>query len=186
MVEHHKRAPPAANLLDRQFTVLRPNRVWAGDMTVIPTGTGWLHLAVILDLYSRRVVGWAMGNGRGQELSSKALQMAIEQRRPTAGLLHHSDQGSAYFGADYKKQLDEIGAVVSMSRKGDCYDNAVVESFFSNLKNELVHHRRFSSRDEARAAIFDYVELFYNRQRAHATLEFVSPMEYERSNSDAI
>jgi putative transposase len=140
---------------------------------------------VILDLYSRRVVGWAMGSVRDQALGIKALQMAIEQRRPSDGLLHHSDQGSAYFGVDYRRQLDEIGAVASMSRKGDCYDSAVAESFFGNLKNELVHHRRFSSRDEARAAIFDYVELFYNRQRAHATLEFVSPMEYERSNSDA-
>ncbi len=185
-VEHHKRAAAAPNILARQFTVSRPNRVWAGDMTVVPTGTGWLHLAVILDLYSRRVVGWAMGNDRGQALSIKALQMAIEHRRPAAGLLHHSDQGSAYFGVDYQMQLSGIGAVISMSRKGNCHDNAVVESFFGNLKNELVHHRRFSTRDEARAAIFDYVELFYNRHRAHATLQFVSPAEYEHSNGNGV
>ena len=182
MVEHHKRAAPAPNRLDRQFNVSEPDRVWAGDMTVVSTGTGWLHLAVILDLYSRRVVGWAMGTDRSQALSIRALQMAIEQRQPTAGLLHHSDQGSAYVGVDYKIQLEQIGATISMSRKGNCYDNAVVESFFGNLKNEMVHHRRFSTRDEARTAIFDYIEAFYNRHRAHATLQFMNPMEYERSN----
>lgn len=185
-VEHHKRAAAAPNTLNRQFTTSKPNRIWAGDTTVIATGTGWLHLAVILDLYSRRVVGWAMGNDRSQALSLEALQMAIEQRKPTAGLLHHSDQGSAYVGVGYQLQLRRIGAEISMSRKGNCYDNAVVESFFGNLKNEMVHHRRFFTREEARAAIFDYIELFYNRSRAHATLHFVSPVEYERSNRVAI
>lgn len=185
-VEHHKRAAAAANTLDRQFKVSKPNRIWAGDTTVIATGTGWLHLAVILDLYSRRVVGWAMGNDRSQVLSLRALQMAIEQRKPRAGLLHHSDQGSAYVGVDYQLQLQRIGAEISMSRKGNCYDNAVVESFFGNLKNEMIHHRRFFTREEARAAIFDYIELFYNRHRAHATLQFVSPVEYERSNGVAV
>ncbi|MEQ1756037.1 MAG: IS3 family transposase [Micropepsaceae bacterium] len=184
-VEHHKRAPAAPNTLDRQFAVVQPDRVWAGDMTVVPTGTGWLHLAVILDLYSRRVVGWAMGNQRGQALAIHALQMAIEQRSPAPGLLHHSDQGSAYTGADYHALLGKIGAETSMSRKGNCYDNAVVESFFSNLKNELTHHRHFFSREEARAAIFDYIELFYNRHRAHATLQYQSPVEYERSSGVA-
>lgn len=183
-VEHHKRAAAAPNTLNRQFAVTKPNRVWAGDTTVIPTGTGWLHLAVLLDLYSRRVVGWAMGNDRSQVLSLAALEMAIEQRQPMPGLLHHSDQGSAYVGADYQLQLQRIGAEISMSRKGDCFDNAVVESFFGNLKNEMVHHCRFQTREEARAAIFDYVELFYNRQRAHATLEFVSPVDYEELRSD--
>lgn len=183
-VEHHKRAAAAPNTLNRQFAVTKPNRVWAGDTTVIPTGTGWLHLAVLLDLYSRRVVGWAMGNNRSQVLSLAALEMAIEQRQPMPGLLHHSDQGSAYVGADYQLQLQRIGAEISMSRKGDCFDNAVVESFFGNLKNEMVHHCRFQTREEARAAIFDYIELFYNRHRAHATLEFVSPADYEELRSD--
>ncbi len=186
VVEHHKRAPPAPNRLEQHFNVSQPDRVWAGDITLIPTGTGWLHLAVLLDLFSRRVVGWAMGNERSQALSLSALRMAIEQRQPMVGLVHHSDRGSAYVGTLYQTQLDRIGAVVSMSRKGNCYDNAVVESFFSNLKNELIHHRRFASRDEARAEIFEYIEVFYNRQRAHATLRFMSPMEYENSSRMAL
>jgi transposase InsO family protein len=181
VTEHHKLPPPAPNLLNRRFHVALPNRVWAGDMTVIPTGAGWLHLAVVLDLFSRRVVGWAMGNERGQALSLAALRMAIEHRDPTPGLLHHSDQGSAYVGALYREQLDQMGAIVSMSRKGNAYDNAVVESFFGNLKNELVHHRRFATREQARAEIFDYIEVFYNRQRAHATLQYMSPVDYEKA-----
>lgn len=185
MAEHHKRPPPAPNRLAQNFRIGEPDRVWAGDMTVIPTGTGWLHLAVILDLYSRRVVGWAMGNERNQVLSIAALRMAVEQRLPKPGLVHHSDQGSAYVGAFYLNALERIGAIASMSRKGNCYDNAVVESFFGNLKNELVHHRRFSSREEARAEIFDYIELFYNRQRAHATLQFLCPVDYENQNNVA-
>lgn len=180
VVEHHKLPPPAPNLLDRRFHVARADRIWAGDMTVISTRTGWLHLAVLLDLHSRRVVGWAMGSQRNQALSLAALRMAIDHRRPEAGLLHHSDQGSAYVGAIYRAHLDRHGFVASMSRKGNAYDNAVVESFFSNLKNELVHHRNFASRDEARAQIFDYIEVFYNRQRAHAALQYLSPVDYER------
>lgn len=179
MTEHHKLPPPAPNILAQNFKVAQPNRVWAGDMTLVPTGDGWLHLAVLLDLYSRRVVGWAMGNERSQALSLKALQMAVAQRKPAAGLLHHSDRGSAYVGVLYRSRIDRMGAIASMSRRGNCYDNAVVESFFSNLKNELVHHRRFANRQEARAEIFDYVELFYNRQRAHSSLRFLSPAEYE-------
>ena len=181
MKEHHKLAPAAPNRLQQCFDVSRPDRVWAGDMTLVPTGTGWLHLAVMLDLFSRRVVGWAMGNKRSQELSLSALGMAIEQRRPSPGLLHHSDQGSAYVGVLYQAELVRNGATISMSRKGNCYDNAVVESFFGNLKNELTHHRSFASREEARAAIFDYIEVFYNRQRAHATLRYSSPADYERT-----
>ena len=179
MTEHHKLPPPAPNRLAQNFHVGQPDRVWAGDMTVIATGAGWLHLAVMLDLFSRRVVGWAMGNERNQALGIAALRMAIEQRHPQAGLIHHSDQGSAYVGVAYQLELERIGATASMSRKGNCYDNAVVESFFGNLKNELVHHRRFLTREEARAAIFDYIELFYNRQRAHATLRYLSPVDYE-------
>ena len=181
VVEHHKLAPPAPNRLERHFRVDRPNCVWAGDMTVIPTAAGWLHLAVMLDLYSRRVVGWAMGNERGQALSLAALRMAIQNRRPEPGLLHHTDQGSAYVGALYQAQIAQLGAIASMSRKGNAYDNAVVESFFGNLKNELIHHRIFATRDHARAEIFDYIEIFYNRQRAHATLQYMSPVDYENS-----
>ena len=179
MTEHHKLPPPAPNLLAQNFQVAQPDRVWASDMTLIATGAGWLHLAVILDLFSRRVVGWAMGHERSQVLSITALRMAIEQRQPQPGLIHHSDRGSAYVGVSYQLELEKIGAMASMSRKGNCYDNAVVESFFGSLKNELVHHRRFLSREEARTAIFDYIELFYNRQRVHATLRYLSPMDYE-------
>jgi transposase InsO family protein len=181
VVEHHKLAPPAPNHLSRRFHVRERDRVWAGDMTVIPTAAGWLHLAVMLDLYSRRVVGWAMGNERGQALSLAALRMATAHRRPKAGLLHHSDQGSAYVGTLYQAQIAQLGAIASMSRKGNAYDNAVVESFFGNLKNELVHHRVFATREQARAEIFDYIEIFYNRQRAHASLQYVSPVDYENS-----
>jgi putative transposase len=181
MVEHHKLAPAAPNRLQQNFHASESDRAWACDMTVIPTGTGWLHLAVVLDLFSRRIVGWAMGNQRNQVLSISALRMAIEQRRPRAGLVHHSDRGTAYVGTLYQANLVRIGAMLSMSRKGNCYDNAVVESFFGNLKNELVHHRTFASRDEARTAIFDYIEVFYNRQRAHATLQYLSPVDYERA-----
>jgi putative transposase len=186
MTEHHKLPPPAPNILAQNFHVPQPDRVWAGDMTLIPTGDGWLHLAVLLDLYSRRVVGWAMGNERNQALSLKALRMAIDQRKPAARLLHHSDQGSAYVGVLYRTQIDRMGAIASMSRRGNCYDNAVVESFFSNLKNELIHHRRFTSRQEARAEIFDYIELFYNRRRAHSSLRYLSPAEYENVNRVAL
>lgn len=186
MTEYHKLAAPAPNLLKQNFTVSQPDRVWAGDMTVVATGTGWLHLAILLDLFSRRVVGWAMGNKRSQDLSLNALQMALDLRQPDAGFIHHSDRGSAYIGADYQAKLLQIGAEISMSRKGNCYDNAVVESFFGNLKNELVHHQRFATREEARARIFDYIEVFYNRQRAHATLRFLSPIEFENVSLGAL
>ena len=155
-------------------------------MTVVATGTGWLHLAVLLDLFSRRVVGWAMGNKRSQDLSLNALQMALDLRQPDAGFIHHSDRGSAYIGADYQAKLLQIGAEISMSGKGNCYDNAVVESFFGNLKNELIHHHRFATREEARAHIFDYIEAFYNRKRAHATLRFLSPVEFENVSIGAL
>lgn len=180
-VEHHKLPPPAPNRLRQRFTVAQPDRVWAGDLTFIATRTGRLYLAVLLDLYSRRVIGWAMGNEHTQALSLAALRMAVEQRRPSPGVLHHSDQGSQYVGSAYRDELRRHGLVASMSRRGNAYDNAVVESFFSNLKNELIHHRSFVSREEARAEIFDYIEVFYNRQRAHATLQYVSPIEYENA-----
>lgn len=186
MSEHHKLAPPAPNLLKQNFFVPQPNRVWAGDMTVVATGSGWLHLAVVLDLFSRRVVGWAMGHKRDQVLGLSALQMALDLRHPEAGLIHHSDRGTAYVGSEYQAKLHQIGADISMSGKGNCYDNAVVESFFGNLKNELVHHCRFATREEARTKIFDYIEVFYNRQRAHATLRFLSPVAFENLSDVAL
>lgn len=171
--------PAPANLLNRQFTAPAPDRVWAGDITFIPTREGWLYLAVLLDLYSRRVVGWAMSATMNRALVIDALTMAIEHRRPRHGLIHHTDQGVLYATSAYRAVLKQHGLIPSMSRKGDCYDNAVVESFFSNLKNELTWHCRFQTRDAARAAIFEYIEVFYNRQRLHQTLDYVSPVRYE-------
>ena len=171
--------PTPTNLLNRQFTAPAPDRVWAGDITFVPTREGWLYLAVLLDLYSRRVVGWAMSATMNRALVIDALTMAIAHRRPDAGLIHHTDQGVLYATSAYRAILTEHGMIPSMSRKGDCYDNAVVESFFSNLKNELTWHCRFQTRDAARASIFDYIEVFYNRQRLHETLDYISPVRYE-------
>ena len=171
--------PPAPNLLERDFRGLQPDRVWVGDVTFISTREGVLYLAVLLDLYSRRVVGWAMHSKINQPLVTDALQMAIQQRQPEPGLIHHTDQGSIYASSAYRAMLSQYRMIPSMSRKGDCYDNAVAESFFANLKNELTWHRTFQSRDQARSAIFDYIEVFYNRQRLHQTLNYVSPVRYE-------
>ena len=169
----------APNLLNRNFRAPAPDRVWVGDVTFIATREGWLYLAVLLDLYSRKVVGWAMGRQQNRQLVIDALTMAIEHRRPKPGLVHHTDQGILYATSAYRAILTAQHMIPSMSRKGDCYDNAVAESFFSNLKNELTWHHDFRSRDEARAAVFDYIEVFYNRQRLHQTLDYVSPVRYE-------
>jgi putative transposase len=171
--------PPAPNLLDRDFTASQPNRVWVSDITFVPTRRGWLYLATMLDLFSRRVVGWAMSHRIDQRLVLDALHMAINRRRPAPGLIVHSDQGQQYAGSIYRSRLMSHGFIQSMSRKGNCLDNAVAESFFSNLKNELVHHAVFEDRDEARSAIFDYIEIFYNRQRLHQSLGFTSPVDFE-------
>jgi len=173
------RAPLAPNWLGRQFRVLAPNRVWAGDITFISTRRGWLYLAVVLDLYSRRVVGWAMSPRRDAQLVLDALTMALAHRRPAPGLIHHSDQGGQYTSGLYQARLHAAGLVPSLSHKGNCYDNAVVESFFSTVKNEWTFHQTFHDRDQARTALFDYIELFYNRQRSHATLNYCSPVTYE-------
>ena len=171
--------PAAPNLLDRQFTVEAPDRVWVGDITFIPTREGWLHLAVLLDLCSRKVVGWAMSERQNRQLATDALVMAIERRQPRPGLVHHTDQGILYASAAYREILKAHHLVPSMSRKGDCYDNAVAESFFSGLKNELVWSNDFRTRAEARSAIFEWIEVFYNRERLHQTLDYVSPVRYE-------
>jgi len=171
--------PAAPNLLDRNFTIDRPNRVWVGDITFIPTREGWLYLAVLIDLYSRKVVGWAMSDRQNRPLAIDALQMAIERRRPEPGLIHHTDQGILYASVAYREILKVHHMLPSMSRKGDCYDNAVAESFFSGLKNELTWDQDFKTRSEARSAIFEWIEVFYNRERLHETLDYVSPMRYE-------
>ena len=171
--------PVAMNTLKRQFTVEAPNRVWAGDITYVWTAEGWLYLAVILDLYSRLVIGWAMGQRLIGELAEDALAMALATRHPRAGLVHHSDRGSQYAATQYQHVLTTPGMIPSMSRKGNCWDNACVESFFGTLKRELVYHRHYATRDEAKQDIFEYIEVFYNRQRRHSTLGYDSPAEYE-------
>ena len=172
--------PVAPNVLDRRFAVAQPNRVWVGDITFIPTRAGWLYLAVLLDLYARRIVGWAMSPYIDRELVTQALVMALQRRRPKPGLIHHTDQGRQYATGSYRQRLIEHGVELSMSRKGDCFDNACAESFISTLKNELTHHLQFNTREEARTAIFEYIEVFYNRQRLHQTLGYLSPAEFER------
>lgn len=182
IVEHHHTVPAAPNLVQRQFQVPTADRVWVGDMTFIRTRAGFLHLAVLLDLYSRRVVGWAMGERPNLPLAMNALDMALLARLPQKGLVHHTDQGALYSAYAYRDRLSANGMQPSMSAKGNAYDNAVAESFFSNLKNELVHHCDFHTREAARLAIFDYIEIFYNRQRRHQTLGYVSPMQFEQMN----
>ena len=173
------RFPVAANTLNRQFTVESPNRVWAGDLTYVWTTEGWLYLAVILDLYSRLVIGWAMGQRLTGELAEQALLMALTNRQPSAGLLHHSDRGSQYAATHYQQVLTTYGITSSMSRKGNCWDNACVESFFGTLKRELVYHRHYATRKDATQDIFEYIEVVYNRKRRHSTLGYDSPTEYE-------
>lgn len=173
------RFPVAANTLDRAFAVAAPNRVWAGDLTYVWTTEGWLYLAVMLDLYSRRVIGWAMAQRLTVELAEQALTMALANRPPTVGLLHHSDRGSQYAARHYQQLLTRHGLTPSMSRKGTGWDNACVESFFGTLKRELVYHRHYATRDEAKQDIFEYIEVFYNRTRRHSTLGYDSPAEYE-------
>ena len=163
------------NRLNRCFQVAKPNRVWVGDVTYVATRNGWLYLAILLDLYSRKVIGWSMSERNNKQLVLKALDMAIERRRPQSAVLHHTDRGSIYGSDDYQNKLIISGLVPSMSRKGDCYDNAVAESFFSTLKNELFFGQKFISRDRARSEIFNFIEIFYNRQRLHQALNYVTP-----------
>jgi len=168
------------NLLDQCFTASGPDRVWVGDITFVPTREGWLYLAILLDLFGRRVVGWSMRHLLDTKLVVDALSMALGSRRPKPGLIHHTDQGRHYVIGAYTQLMKTHGMRPSMSAKGNCYDNACAESFFSSLKNELVHFHNFNTREEARAAIFKYIEIFYNRQRLHQTLDYVSPVEFER------
>ena len=171
--------PVAPNLLNRQFTVSEINRVWVSDITYVPTRQGWLYLATVLDLASRRCVGWAMRETPDADLALSALRMALGARAPRPGLLHHSDRGTQYACDDYRTLLEEYGIVASMSNKGDCWDNAVAESFFATLELELIIKRDWRTRDEARRAIFKYIETWYNRQRRHSTLGNISPAAFE-------
>lgn len=173
--------PVAPNLLDREFLVDQPDTVYAGDITYIPTDEGWLYLAVLIDLYSRAVVGWAMSERMTAQLANDALMMAIWKRRPPKGLMTHSDRGSQYASALYQKTIKDHGFICSMSRKGNCWDNAPSESFFHTLKTELTHHKRYQTRLEAKQEIFEYIEVFYSRQRRHSTIGYQTPMGYEKA-----
>lgn len=171
--------PIAPNILDRNFDVEVPDTAWVTDVTYIWTLEGWLYLAAILDLYSRRVVGWATSANNDRALALEALARATTSRKPAVGLLHHSDRGSVYASSDYGDALVKIGAVKSMSRKGDCWDNAVAESFFATIKGEMIDHEQYDTRADATAAIGDYIEAFYNTRRRHSSIGYVSPVEFE-------
>jgi len=171
--------PVAPNLLNREFNVARPDEAWVSDITYVWTREGWLYLAVVLDLFSRRVVGWGMGDRLTAEIALSALKMAIGNRKPSAGLTYHSDRGVQYACEAFRKLLELHGFIQSMSRKGDCWDNAVAESFFHSLKTEHVYFEDYKTRAEATGKIFEYIEVFYNRTRRHSTLEYLSPAEFE-------
>lgn len=173
------RLPVAENKLARAFERTAPNQVWVSDITFIPTDEGWLYLATTLDLYSRRIVGWSMKERMTSDLVTDALAMAIAQRHPPAGLMHHSDRGSQYASGAFQRMLSAHGMVCSMSRRGEVYDNAVMESFYATFKRELVHEARYATREDARKAIFEWIEVFYNRQRLHSSLGYRSPADYE-------
>lgn len=175
------RHPVAANLLDRRFNVTAPNRVWVADLTYLRTAEGWLYLAAVMDLYSRRIVGWAMGPRITAELTLEALQQALGRRTVRPGLLHHSDRGSQYAADAYQRMLQRYGITVSMSRRKNCWDNAPIESFFATLKTELIHEETFITREEAKRKIFEYIEVYYNRERRHSTLGLRSPVDFEQT-----
>ncbi len=172
--------PIAPNRLQRRFGAAQPNTCWVGDITYLWTAQGWLYLAVVLDLFSRRVIGWSMSERLHSDLALGALEMALGQRRPAKGLLFHSDRGSQYASRPYRERLKSAGITASMSRPGDCLDNAVAESFFSTLKLELAYRTGWATRAQARAEVFEYLELFYNRRRSHSSLGYCTPVEFER------
>lgn len=173
--------PVAENVVDRQFEPEAPNQVWTADITYVPTREGWLYLAAVEDLYSRQVVGWSMGERIDSRLVVDALEMAVSRRRPAAGLVAHSDRGSQYASEHYQRRLAGHGITCSMSRRGNCWDNAPMESFFASLKKELVHDEDYATREEARVSLFEFIEAFYNRVRRHSSLGYRSPVEYERA-----
>ena len=174
----HKR-PAAPNILGRHFTAATPNQIWLGDLSYVPTEQGWLYLAVVLDLYARRIVGWAMETHLGDVLARKALRMALWRRRPAPALLHHSDRGIQYASTSYRRLLTNNQVVISMSRKGNVLDNAPMESFFATLKKELIHRPHYQTRREAKTNIFNYIETYYNPVRIHSAIQYYSPVTYE-------
>lgn len=174
------------NKLQRQFHAREPNQRWVSDITMIPTRVGWLHLAVVMDLYSRAIVGWSMNASMTAQLVKDALTMALWRRGKPSGVLVHSDQGSQYQSSDYRDTIAEHGLIPSMSRKGNCWDNAAMESFFHTLKTELTHHERYRNREEAKQNVFEFIELFYNRKRRHSYVGYMAPLEYERLTAAGI
>ena len=176
--KHH--FPVAPNRLERNFSADAADKVWVSDITYLATGSGWLYLTVIIDLFSRMVVGWALSSSLGHEMVVTALKRAIRRRRPGKGLVFHSDRGVQYACTDFRKELNKHKCIQSMSRKGDCWDNAVAESFFGIIKTELVYHERYEGHQDTLQSIFEYIEVFYNRQRRHSTLEYLCPSEYEK------
>ncbi len=182
--KHNK--PISPNLLQRQFDVMQPDKYWVGDITYIPTKEGWLYLATVIDLYSRQVIGWSMANNMKTKLINNALTMAIWKRKPKRGLIWHSDQGSQYASDSHRAILKDHGIVQSMSRKGDCWDNAVAESFFHTLKTELTNHYQFNNHQEAKNVIFEYIEVFYNRIRIHSANNYLAPVEFEEVNRKSL
>ena len=175
--------PVAENLLQQDFTAKRANQVWVGDITFIGTDEGWLYLAVVLDLYSRRVVGWSMGDRMPASLLCDALRMALFNRRMPRGVIMHTDRGSQYCSREHRDLLDQHGLIASMSAKGNCYDNAAMESWNHSLKVEAIHGERFATREQARAHVFEYIEVDYNRNRLHSTLGYLSPEQFEKANA---
>jgi putative transposase len=171
--------PIADNLLERDFVAAAPDQVWLADITYIPTDEGWLYLAAVMDLCSRKIVGWSMSENLKSDLTLQALQMAIDRRRPEPGLIHHSDRGVQYACTAYRETLKSHGLQASMSRRGDCYDNAPMESFWGTLKTELVYQRRYATREQAMQSLFEYIEVFYNRKRKHSSLNYQSPESFE-------
>lgn len=183
---HNKHTTLAPDLVGRNFTATSPDRLWTADITYVRTQEGFLYLSFILDVYSRRVVGWSMSDSLRTELVANALEMALWRRRPSSGLVHHSDRGAQYTALSFGKRLEEADAVASMGRTGSALDNAISESFVASLKTELLHERSFCTRAAARRAIFDYIEAFYNRQRRHSSLGYLSPSDYEQATMEEV
>jgi putative transposase len=175
--------PVAQNILNRDFAISEPNKVWVSDITYVRTMQGWLYLAAVIDLFNRKVIGWSMDDRITRDLAINALNMALLRRRPGSGLLHHSDRGVQYASCDYQELLKEHDIICSMSRKGNCWDNAPAESFFSTMKKERVHHRVYRTKEEAKQDIFQYIEVFYNRIRLHSALGYLSPVMFEAKNA---
>jgi putative transposase len=175
--------PVSDNVLNREFTVNKPDQYYVGDITYIQTQAGWIYLAVVIDLFSRQVVGWSMSGNMKAELVNNALLMAIWRRKPSRGLLWHTDRGSQYASDSHRQILQAHGIKQSMSRKGNCWDNAVSESFFHTLKTELIHHVKFKTKEEAQQSVFEYIEVFYNRVRMHSANDYLSPVEFEQAHN---